>query len=207
MTRRLRDISSCRAHDHWTGGPLGRGRGHSRPASPQLLAATSATAGELGICGGRYTLTATMPAAKMIGTIRSALLVALGTISCISCNRLGPSSTFIRVASVRLPPGRARLETSPSATGSLDIVKTMGIVVVAALAASAECWPQQLLSPGGELVLPPGSAIDRSAPRPSGPLSQSSYPATTRTSARSIGTGELSAGGRRFGASLHSLGA
>jgi hypothetical protein len=67
MTRRLRDISSCRAHDHWTGGPLGRSRGHSRPASPQLLAATSATAGELGICGGRYTLTATMPAAKMIG--------------------------------------------------------------------------------------------------------------------------------------------
>jgi hypothetical protein len=84
MTRRLRDISSCRAHDHWTGGPLGRSRGHSRPASPQLLAATSATAGELGICGGRYTLTATMPAAKMIGTMIGAYLMMDSSVTALT---------------------------------------------------------------------------------------------------------------------------
>ena len=38
---------------------------------------------------------------------------------------------------VRLPPGRARLATSPSSTGSSPTMKTIGIVVVAALAASA----------------------------------------------------------------------
>ena len=36
---------------------------------------------------------------------------------------------------VRLPPGRARLATRPSLTGSSPTTKTMGIVVVAALAA------------------------------------------------------------------------
>ena len=39
---------------------------------------------------------------------------------------------------VRLPPGRARLATRPSLTGSSATTKTMGIVVVAALAANAE---------------------------------------------------------------------
>ena len=38
---------------------------------------------------------------------------------------------------VRLPPGRARLATRPSLTGSSPTTKTMGIVVVAALAANA----------------------------------------------------------------------
>ena len=36
-----------------------------------------------------------------------------------------------------LPPGRARLATSPTVTGSLMAVKTIGIVEVAAFAASA----------------------------------------------------------------------
>ena len=36
-----------------------------------------------------------------------------------------------------LPPGRLRLATRPSLTGSSPVVKTMGIVVVAALAAGA----------------------------------------------------------------------
>ena len=37
-----------------------------------------------------------------------------------------------------LPPGRLKLATRPSFTGSPPVTKTMGIVVVAALAASAE---------------------------------------------------------------------
>src|SRR5215831_21288575 len=38
---------------------------------------------------------------------------------------------------VALPPGRARLETRPSLTGSWPTPKTIGIIVLAALAASA----------------------------------------------------------------------
>ena len=41
------------------------------------------------------------------------------------------------VAPVTLPPGRLRLATRPSATGSLLVVKTMGIVVVVAFATTA----------------------------------------------------------------------
>ena len=42
---------------------------------------------------------------------------------------------------VMLPPGRLRLATRPILTGSLLLSKTIGIVVVAALAASAETSP------------------------------------------------------------------
>src|SRR5260370_22070375 len=45
-----------------------------------------------------------------------------------------------RVTPVRLPPGRARLATSPSATGSLPIRKMIGIVEVAFFAARAEVF-------------------------------------------------------------------
>ena len=38
---------------------------------------------------------------------------------------------------VTLPPGRPRLATRPNLTGSLPLLKTMGIVVVAIFAASA----------------------------------------------------------------------
>jgi hypothetical protein len=46
-----------------------------------------------------------------------------------------------KVAPVTLPPGRLRLPTRPNATGSLPIANTIGIVVVAAFAASAEGVP------------------------------------------------------------------
>src|SRR5262245_17477061 len=45
------------------------------------------------------------------------------------------------VTPVTLPPGRLRLATRPIFTGSLPAVKTIGMVVVAALAASAEAVP------------------------------------------------------------------
>src|SRR5262249_21386511 len=47
------------------------------------------------------------------------------------------NSTVKKLIPVRLPPGRARLVTRPSLTGSSGTPKTMGIVVVAALAANA----------------------------------------------------------------------
>ena len=68
-------------------------------------------------------------------------MLAAGTSSCASCNRFGPNSTANVTTPVRLPPGRFRLETRPAATGSAPIEKTMGIVVVAAFAASAGWVP------------------------------------------------------------------
>ena len=55
--------------------------------------------------------------------------------------RFDPSSTPNTVTPVRLPPGRLRLVTSPTSTGSNPIMKTIGIVVVVAFAAGAEGLP------------------------------------------------------------------
>ena len=68
-------------------------------------------------------------------------MVAVGTASCSSSSRFDPSSTPNVVTPVTLPPGRARLATRPSLTGSPPVAKTIGIVVVTALAASAEGVP------------------------------------------------------------------
>ena len=65
------------------------------------------------------------------------MMVAVGSNSRSSSSRFGPTSTFKWVTPVTLPPGRLRLATRPSRTGSLPVVKTIGIVVVAAFAASA----------------------------------------------------------------------
>ena len=63
-------------------------------------------------------------------------MVAVGTISCSSSSHFDPTSKVNVVVPVRLPPGRFRLATSPSATGSPAMKKTIGIVVVAAFSAS-----------------------------------------------------------------------
>ena len=53
--------------------------------------------------------------------------------------RVGPCPTpRSQLMPVRLPPGRARLATRPNLPGSSPPTKTIGIVVVAALAANAE---------------------------------------------------------------------
>src|SRR5262245_54346610 len=62
---------------------------------------------------------------------------AVGSSSCRISNRFGVTSMFNWVAPVRLPPGRLRLAARPSCTGSLLVVKTMGMVVVAAFAVIA----------------------------------------------------------------------
>src|SRR6516164_4602335 len=62
---------------------------------------------------------------------------ALGTSSRIIPNRFAPSVLTINVTPVTLPPGRLRLETRPRSTGSAPVAKTIGMVVVAALLASA----------------------------------------------------------------------
>ena len=52
-------------------------------------------------------------------------------------SRFAPSSAEMKPTPVTLPPGRLRLATRPSLTGSPPVANTIGIVVVAALAASA----------------------------------------------------------------------
>jgi hypothetical protein len=50
---------------------------------------------------------------------------------------LATSSAVKKLTPVRLPPGRLKLATSPCFTGSPPAPKTMGIVEMAAFAASA----------------------------------------------------------------------
>src|SRR6266704_1125771 len=54
-----------------------------------------------------------------------------------SCNRLANMSGACCDVPVIFPPGRARLATSPTPTGSIEFVKTTGIVLVAFLTARA----------------------------------------------------------------------
>jgi hypothetical protein len=65
------------------------------------------------------------------------MVVALGTISCNSPSLFASSPWVKKYIPVMLPPGRLRLATRPSATGSPPIPKTIGIVAVACFAASA----------------------------------------------------------------------
>src|SRR5262249_16988964 len=75
------------------------------------------------------------------GLTRSAMLVTEGSNSCISSSRFGATSWFRLVTPVTLPPGRFRLATSPTSTGSAPVAKTIGISRVAAFAATAEAMP------------------------------------------------------------------
>src|SRR5947209_16214865 len=74
----------------------------------------------------------------LVGLTSAAMMVAVGTNSCANSNRFGITSTYNWVTPVTLPPGRLRLATRPICTGSLAVVKTMGIVVIAAFTA---CTP------------------------------------------------------------------
>src|SRR5215467_7475477 len=76
-----------------------------------------------------------------VGITRIAIGEALGTISCSRASLLEPSRAAYTLTPVALPPGRLRLATSPALTGSSPVVKTIGTVVVAALAARAEMVP------------------------------------------------------------------
>ena len=73
----------------------------------------------------------------LAGLTSTATRAAPGTSSRRSSSRFAANSHVKKLIPVRLPPGRARLATRPSLTGSSATRKTMGIVVVAALAANA----------------------------------------------------------------------
>ena len=77
-------------------------------------------------------------AVGLIGLTIKATRAAPGTSSRSSSSRFAVNSALKKLIPVRLPPGRARLATRPSLTGSSATLKTTGIVAVAALAASRE---------------------------------------------------------------------
>ena len=76
--------------------------------------------------------------ATLVGLTSTATWTAAGTSSLSSSKRFATTSTLKKLIPVALPPGRARLATRPSLTGSSGTANTIGIVVVAALAAKAE---------------------------------------------------------------------
>src|SRR4051812_30983870 len=73
----------------------------------------------------------------LLGFTSKAIDVAPGISSRNSPSRLAISEDDNMVTPVTLPPGRRRLATKPDSTGSLPLVKTIGIVEVAAFAARA----------------------------------------------------------------------
>ena len=79
--------------------------------------------------------------AWLAGLTSAATRAAAGTSSCRIASRFATSSPVRKLMPVMLPPGRARLVTRPSFTGSWLARKTTGIVVVAALATSATSSP------------------------------------------------------------------
>jgi hypothetical protein len=76
-------------------------------------------------------------ASGLTGLISAAKRAARGTNSCNNPTRLDPSSPAMELTPVTLPPGRLRLATRPVWTGSPPALKTIGMVVVADLAAAA----------------------------------------------------------------------
>src|SRR5262245_22449997 len=77
----------------------------------------------------------------LLGFTKKAIVRALGTNSRSSCRRLGPSEAVKACTPVALPSGRSKRLTRPSVTGSLPLVKTSGIVDVAAKTARAGWLP------------------------------------------------------------------
>ena len=89
------------------------------------------------LAGRRLRVFERASALGLVGLTRSPMMVAAGTNSRRSSSRFGATSAFKVVTPVRLPPGRFRLPTRPSLTGSKPTKNTIGIVLVAALAAIA----------------------------------------------------------------------
>src|SRR5262245_55365106 len=85
------------------------------------------------------------------GLTSTAMRAAPGSNSRKSPSRFAPRSATMKLTPVTLPPGRLRFATRPSLTGSPPITKTIGTVVVAALAADKACFLQTLAECGHPL--------------------------------------------------------
>jgi hypothetical protein len=76
-------------------------------------------------------------ASGLVELTSTAMRSAPGSSSCRTASRFAVNSVFMLLMPVTLPPGRLRLATRPIWTGQVRPVKTIGIVDVAALAATA----------------------------------------------------------------------
>ena len=72
----------------------------------------------------------------VVGSQSTPIRVAFGTASLNISSSFALNSVISIDTPVTFPPGRARLATCPTPTGSAWVANTMGIVVVACLAAS-----------------------------------------------------------------------
>src|SRR5262249_28664998 len=110
-----------------------------------------------------------------LGSTIAAMRTAPGTNWSNKSSCFAPTSLARKVTPVALPPGRLRLATSPSLTGSPPLAKTTGNAVVAALAAIAEAVssPRSQI-PDGARDQRRGQAIDRIDSPPSGTQSSRS---------------------------------
>ncbi len=96
---------------------------------------------------------------------RSATDRTPGSISRSRSSRFPSRMEAESITTVMLPPGRLRLSTSPSSTGSKPIVKTVGIVDVAALTARGTGVPPTAMMMLG-LALTRSTAEHRRTPGP-----------------------------------------
>src|SRR5262245_54231427 len=91
----------------------------------------------MAAAAGSTSLNVVSVVVTLAGLTSTATRFAVGTNARRSSSRFAVNSALKKLMPVTFPPGRARLATSPSLTGSAPVRKAIGIVVVAALAASA----------------------------------------------------------------------
>ena len=100
------------------------------------------------------------------GLQRKPARVNLGMISLNSSSRLPRTSAPIEVVPVTLPPGRAKLATKPLRTASLVLTMTMGMTLVALVAADAASLPTTAMSSTLSRMSSPTSSGKRSTALP-----------------------------------------
>src|SRR6516162_11017912 len=83
-----------------------------------------------------------------VESARTPNMAALGSNSRSNCSRFGANSACKLAMPVTFAPGRFRLATSPTATGSPPALKTMGMVEVAAFATCAATVPAPAVDEG-----------------------------------------------------------
>ena len=89
---------------------------------------------------------ASRSARAFLGLISTAINAALGATRRSISSRLAISRLVKKLTPVMVPPGRFRLATSPSSTGSLPSANTIGMAVPVALAALATLVPPTVTS-------------------------------------------------------------
>ncbi len=108
-----------------------------------------------------------------------AMVVVRGTSWRSNSSRLVPRSLEMKVTPVKLAPGRLKLATRPSRTGSLPVANTTDVVVPAALATSAPCVLATITA-----ALRPIRSANRAGSRSSRPSAQRCSITTLRPSTK-----------------------